>query len=181
MLFQKTIVRYLFAVAAVAITFALRIWLIPLTGNGAPFVLFFVTILATSLFAGVEPGICAVLLTLPLATYTFVVRTGYPPLQAAFHSLLFAIDGIAAVYLTVLMNKGRQALQEANRQLRSANEEITRSVARTGELIELAPDAFFLADLNARFTDVNQTACRMLGYDRGELIGKTIFDIIPVG
>src|SRR5262249_16060889 len=42
-----------------------------------------------------------------------------------------------------------------------------------------AADAFFLADLDGRFTDVNQTACRMLGYDRGELISKTIFEIIP--
>jgi hypothetical protein len=37
MLFQKTIVRYLFGIAAVVITFGLRIWLIPLTGTGAPF------------------------------------------------------------------------------------------------------------------------------------------------
>jgi hypothetical protein len=37
MLFQKTIVRYLFGIAAVMITFGLRIWLIPLTGTGAPF------------------------------------------------------------------------------------------------------------------------------------------------
>jgi PAS domain S-box-containing protein len=71
------------------------------------------------------------------------------------------------------------AVQEANRHLRSANEEITRSVARTREIIELAPDAFFQADLNARYTDVNQAACRMLGYERDELVGKTIFDIIP--
>ena len=52
-------------------------------------------------------------------------------------------------------------------------------MARTREVIELAPDAFFQADLDARFTDVNQAACRLLGYERDELIGKTIFDIIP--
>ena len=40
MLFQKTTVRYLFCIAVVTGTFALRIWLIPLTGTGAPFVLF---------------------------------------------------------------------------------------------------------------------------------------------
>ena len=28
-------------------------------------------------------------------------------------------------------------------------------------------------------TDVNLGACRMLGYERDELIGKTILDIIP--
>src|SRR4030095_16366441 len=179
MLFQNPIVRYLFAIIAIAITFAPRIWLIPVTGTGTPFVLFFTALLATSLIAVVGPGICAVLLSLPLASYTFVVRGGYPLFEATFESLLFTMDGLVVVYLTFLMKKGRKAVQEANRQLHSANDEITRSVARTHELIELAPDAFFLADLNARFTDVNQTACRMLGYDRSELIGKTIFDITP--
>jgi PAS domain S-box-containing protein len=53
-------------------------------------------------------------------------------------------------------------------------------MARTREVIELSPDAFFQADLDARYTDVNQAACRLLGYDRDELVGKTIFDIIPV-
>jgi K+-sensing histidine kinase KdpD len=84
MLFQKPIIRYLFSIATVAITFGLRIWLIPLTGSGAPFVLFFAAVLATSLTAGVGPAICAVLLNLPLAAYTFVVRAGYPLFQARF-------------------------------------------------------------------------------------------------
>ena len=178
-LFQNTIFRYLFAIATVASTFALRIWLIPFTGTGAPFVLFFAAVLVTSLFAGVGPGICALLISMPLAAYTFVTRAGYPIVQAAFQSLLFAVDGIVVIYLTFSMKKGRQAAQDANRQLRGANEEITRSMARTREIIELSPDAFFQADLDARFTDVNQAACRLLGYDRDELVGKTIFDIIP--
>src|SRR5689334_13106953 len=91
-LFQNRIFQYLFAIAAVASVFALRIWLIPFTGTGAPFVLFFAAVLVTSLLAGVGPAICAVLLSLPLATYTFVVRAGYPILQASFQSLLFAVD-----------------------------------------------------------------------------------------
>jgi PAS domain S-box-containing protein len=78
------------------------------------------------------------------------------------------------------MKKERQAAQGANQRLRWANEEIIRSMVRTREVIELAPDAFFQADLDGRFTDVNQAACRLLGYERDELIGKTIFDIIPV-
>jgi PAS domain S-box-containing protein len=179
-LFHNTIVRYLFAIAVVAGTFALRIWLIPFTGTGAPFVLFFAAVLVTSLMVGVGPGICALLISLPLAAYTFVTRAGYPHFQAGFQALLFVIDGIVVIYLTYLMKKGRQAAQDANRRLRCAIEESTRSMTRTREIIALSPDAFFLADLDARFTDVNQAACRLLGYDRDELIGKTIFDIIPV-
>src|SRR5262245_58861144 len=53
MLFQNTIVRYLFGIIAIAVTIALRMWLIPVNGTGAPFVLFFTAVLATSLIAGV--------------------------------------------------------------------------------------------------------------------------------
>jgi PAS domain S-box-containing protein len=52
-------------------------------------------------------------------------------------------------------------------------------MARQRDLIELAPDAFFLADLDGRFMDVNQAACRMLGYQRKELLARTVADIIP--
>ena len=179
-LFQKTIFRYLFSVVAVASAFALRMWLVRLTGMGAPFVMFFAAVLVTSLLAGVGPGICALLISMPLASYTFVMRAGYPRFQTFFQALLFATDGSVVIYLTYLMKKGRQALQEANQQLRQANEEITKSMARTREVIELSPDAFFQADLEARFTDVNQAACRLLGYDRDELLGKTVFDVIPL-
>ena len=95
MQFQTTILRYLFAIVAVAGTLALRIWLIPLTGTGAPFVLFFGAVLATSLFAGVGPAICAVLLSLPLAAHMFVVRAGYPVFQAVFQSLLLGSMGLS--------------------------------------------------------------------------------------
>ena len=45
--------------------------------------------------------------------------------------------------------------------------------------IEQAPDAVFVADLQGRYTEVNSAACRMLGYAREQLIGKTIMELIP--
>jgi PAS domain S-box-containing protein len=178
-LFHNTFVRYLFAIATVSSTFALGVWLIPFTGTGAPFVLFFAAILLTSLAAGIGPGICAIVLSAPLAAYTFVTRAGDPPFQAAVQGLLFAVDATVVVYLAFRMRKEHQAAQNANQRLRKANEEIIKSMMRTREVIELAPDAFFQADLDGRLTDVNHAACRLLGYERDELIGKTIFDIIP--
>ena len=47
------------------------------------------------------------------------------------------------------------------------------------ELFDQASDSIFIADLDGRYTEVNATACKMLGYAREELIGKTIVDIIP--
>ena len=183
-LFHNTFVRYLFAIALVASTFALRLWLTPLTGTGASFALFFAAVLVA---AGIGPGISAIVLSVPLEAYMFATRAGYPSFQVAGQGLLFAVDGLIAVYLTFLMKKERQAAQDAsqqaqdaNRQLREANEQITSSMTKTREVIELSPDAFFQANLDGRFTDVNQAACRLLGYDRDELLGNTIFEMIPV-
>jgi two-component system sensor kinase FixL len=117
-LFHNTFVRYLFAIATVTSTFALGVWLIPFTGTGAPFVLFFAAILLTSLAAGIGPGICAIVLSAPLAAYTFVTRAGDPPFQAAVQGLLFAVDGIVVVYLAFRMRKEHQAAQDANQRLR---------------------------------------------------------------
>jgi PAS domain S-box-containing protein len=51
-----------------------------------------------------------------------------------------------------------------------------------GELphvVEHALDGVFIADLEGRYIDVNAAGCRMLGYSREELIGKTIGELIP--
>ncbi len=178
-LFARTVFRYVFSVATVLVALALRILLSPWTGNGAPFVLFFAATLVTSLVAGTGPALCTLLLSLPLAAYVFVVRAGFPVGRAAFQALLYAIDGLVIVYITSLINRGQRVLENTNRQLRVANEERAQALERTRDTIELAPDAYFLADLDAQFIDVNQAACRLLGYTRDELVGKTIFDIIP--
>src|SRR5215467_6875715 len=106
---QNTILKYLFAISAVLLTFALRMWLIPITGIGAPFVLFFAAVLVTCLIAGAGPGVCAVLLSVPFAVHSFIVRAGISASQAAVQTLLFATEGMMIVYLTLVMQKRRKA------------------------------------------------------------------------
>jgi len=50
-----------------------------------------------------------------------------------------------------------------------------------GEAIEHAPVAVFVADEQGRFVAVNQAACVLLGYDRGELLQLSVADIAPDG
>jgi PAS domain S-box-containing protein len=45
-------------------------------------------------------------------------------------------------------------------------------------LVDLAPDGIFIADGEGRYTYVNQAGCRLLGYEREEIIGKAIVDLI---
>src|SRR5215831_484378 len=53
-------------------------------------------------------------------------------------------------------------------------------VAQLRQLIEQASDGIFVADLEGRYTFVNEAGCRLLGFSREEIIGKTIFDFIPL-
>jgi PAS domain S-box-containing protein len=157
-LFRSRLARYAFGLAMVVAAFALRVLLSPLTGTGAPFVLFFGATLVTSLLAGVGPAILTLALSLPLAVTAFVIPAGYSVSQAGFQSLLYGLDGSLVIYLTILAARRRRHMRET---------------------IDLSPDAYFLSDLGGRFNDVNEAACRLLGYERAELVAKTILDIIP--
>ena len=84
---RHAVARYLIALGAVAAAFALRVLLTPLTGTGAPFVLFFAAVMVTSLYVGSGPGLVALVTSLPIAAYMFVVRAGYPVDQAVFQAL----------------------------------------------------------------------------------------------
>jgi PAS domain S-box-containing protein len=56
--------------------------------------------------------------------------------------------------------------------------ELARSARQCRDLIGLAPDGYFLADLDHHIVEVNQTACRMLGYERKDLIGKQFCELL---
>jgi PAS domain S-box-containing protein len=62
--------------------------------------------------------------------------------------------------------------------LNRTHEALESSRARTRSLLEQAPDGVFVADLDGRYTDVNVAGCRMLGYERDEIVGKTILDLV---
>jgi PAS domain S-box-containing protein len=176
---RQAATRYLLAVLAVVLALGLRILLEPWTGGGAPYALTFAAVLAVSLFVGVGPGFLTLALSLPLAAYLSVTRTGTPVFQAVSQGALATADGLIILYLASLEKARRRSLDDANRELRRLSDEAARSEARARQVIELSPDAFFLSDLEARFTDVNHAACELLGYAREELLGKTIFDVIP--
>jgi PAS domain S-box-containing protein len=68
--------------------------------------------------------------------------------------------------------------QEATEAARKAREEAEVLAARVRNLVEQGSDGIFVADLDGRYTEVNSAGCRMLGYAREEIIGKTILDLI---
>jgi PAS domain S-box-containing protein len=84
-----------------------------------------------------------------------------------------------------LLGDGRwQALVRDISERRTAEAErqaLSWQVDRLAHLVERAPEAVFVADAQGRYTYVNAAACRLLGYPRDELIGKSITDLIRPG
>ena len=178
-LFENTTFRYSFGLATVMSAFALRMWLVPWTGTGAPFVLFFAAVVVTSLFAGTGPAILAVLLSMPLAAYTFVVDAGYTTAQAAFQSLLFAVDGLVVIYLTCLTNKGVRSLHRAHSQMRESEEKYRALFDSIDEGFCVIEVLFDDADhaVDYRFLEVNPVFEKQTGI--ANPVGRRMREIAP--
>ena len=59
-----------------------------------------------------------------------------------------------------------------------AEELLRKSEEKFRRIVETAGEGFVLMDEDFKIVDVNKAYCRMIGYDREELIGKTILDLV---
>ena len=62
---------------------------------------------------------------------------------------------------------------------RAAEEAVVRSERRYRTLFETVTDGIFLLARDGRLIEVNDAACRMLGYTRDELLGMRMDDVVP--
>jgi len=173
------VARYGFAALTVALALGLRMVLVRVTGGGAGFVLVLAATMFTALVAGTGPAIFSVAISLPLAFAIMVTTRGYSGPTQAIPLLLYAADGGVIVWVTSLMQRGRRDLALTNAELIRIDEERALALLRTKETIELAPDAYFLADTGACLIDVNRAASVLLGYSREELLKMHVVDVVP--
>lgn len=123
--------------------------------------LFFPAVFASSWIGGLAAGLRATALSALMVWWLFI-----PPVhqfdkqghQALLPLLVFCLMGVAFSLSHARLRRGEQRLRS---------------------LFDQAGDGIFVADLAGRYVDVNRAGCQMLGYARGELIGKTIADLIP--
>jgi sigma-B regulation protein RsbU (phosphoserine phosphatase) len=58
-----------------------------------------------------------------------------------------------------------------------AEEKLRKSEEKFRRIVETAAEGFLLMDEDLKIVDLNDAYCRMLGYSREELLGKTMFDL----
>lgn len=70
-------------------------------------------------------------------------------------------------------------LMRVNEQLRAINRELEELKDRYRDLYQSAPAMYFSLDRHGRFLECNDTLLRTLGYDRKDLIGRSIERLLP--
>src|SRR6185295_19473732 len=108
-----------------------------------------------------------------VAVVGFVIARLVPVLGLEDLPLLFAGLTVVTVVTSIVL------LTVTAVPLNRTYEGLERSRAQTRALVEQAPDGIFVADGEGRSPDVTSAGCSMLGYRREEIVGKTIFDLIP--
>lgn len=138
----------------------------------------FVAALASAHTGGVVARrvLLALLMFVPVAVLVMVGRHVGLYGDAGFAAMLVflaLVGGAALVHVTALR------LNDSDIRQKGAEALIRQSEQRFSQLIGHAPDGIFIADLEGRYTAVNDAGCRLLGLPHDQIVGKRIVDFIP--
>ncbi|HMC56035.1 MAG TPA: PAS domain S-box protein, partial [Gemmatimonadaceae bacterium] len=86
---------------------------------------------------------------------------------------------VVATVTVGTMAVGLAILDITARVVNRTHDELVTNRERIRDIVAHALDGIFLADLEGRYTEVNEAGARMLGLPPGEIIGKSIRDFIP--
>ena len=75
------------------------------------------------------------------------------------------------------INIRTEELQKQNAELVSERLRAEKSEMQARDILQTAMDGFWMVDIEGRFIQVNEIACKMLGYTRTEMLGMKISDI----
>ena len=86
---------------------------------------------------------------------------------------------IILIVLYYLLMSKHAALRMANDRLRKEHREYSRLLSRYKTLIDATSEGFWIVDAeHLRILEVNDAICRLLGYTKQALIGKSPFDLV---
>jgi len=116
--------------------------------------------------------------TVPVADTTWAITVGWkkppPGPPPTLVGLVWGLGGIITLVLAFILYR----LAERSERLA---QEAAASAERYRLLFNGANDAILVHDLDGNMVDVNEAACRQLGYSREELLAMNLTDILPPG
>jgi PAS domain S-box-containing protein len=164
--------RYGGAVIGVVLATSLRLLLDPVVKTNLPFTTYFVAVIVTAIYCGLGPALVSITLSAICAAYFFVD----PRYSFALSSSPDALRLVSFCVLTAGLSVLIHAIQSARRRAEEAERAIKRSEQDLSEFFETAAVGFEWIGPDRRILRVNPAQLALLGYSRGEYIGRDAAD-----
>ncbi len=162
-------------VVAVALLFGFAALLLP---DSSIQVLGVPLVVAGACLGGLRGGLLTALWAILVTTVSFFVLHDLPADHFAVSVAAYAAVGVGLGWAVERVVTQRRQLQDAVAELQATQRQLWASQKRYRLLFEASNDAVYLHGLDAdgepsHFAAVNDSACRLLGYSRDELLGLT--------
>jgi PAS domain S-box-containing protein len=146
-----------------------------------PTSLFLLAVMFSAWYGGLGPGLLSLFVSLLISDYFFVAPyfAFWPPGRGNFVRLVTLVSvGSFISVLSELTHYTRRRAEDSFQSAQRADETRRLIEERYHTLFDQAPDGILIADRQSFYLDANASMCRMLGYDRDELIGLHASDIV---
>jgi PAS domain S-box-containing protein len=173
---QNILKRYGLAVGSVAVAFAVNLFLFRHQVEGIEFPIFLIAIAVTVWYAGVKPGILALILSALAFDYYFT-----QPYKSLY--IRRADLGYYAVFivLALLITWFGATRRRAERDLLRSRDELEKEVAartRQATLLDLAHEPIFVRDMDGYITYWNRGAQELYGWTAEAAVGRQTQDLL---
>src|SRR5688572_3150913 len=165
--------RYGIAVGAAAVAVLLRLGLEPVWGLGLPYITLFPAIMLSAWLGGLGPGVVTTLLCAFAADYFWLEPVRSWAIRPA--DLLGLVVFVAVGALISALN---EAWRRATAALIDSGQRLAESQARNAGILDAALDCIITMDHEGRVVDFNASAERTFGYQRSEILGRLMADLI---
>jgi len=140
-----------------------------------PYITFFASSILAAWLGGLGPGLLCVALSAAAADWFWLPPTGSFAIAETGDMIGLGVYVFLSSTIVVLMSAERNA----SRRARLASLELDREVRDSQTLLESLGDAFYALDRDFRFTYLNRRAVEHFHRKREELIGKSIWEVLP--
>ena len=200
---RKTVIRYAFAAATVALAAWLKSSLERNIGPMPMFVTFYPAVLLVATVAGGGPGISATILSALATDYWFIAPTGFFAIGSSNDAVALGIFASTGIFLSILAERLRRAreaevisvaqekqigqlkaAEEASREMNltlekrvaERTEELRATALYARSLLEASLDPLVTISPDGKVTDVNAATEWVTGVPRAQLVGTHFSD-----
>ena len=172
----SNVARYAVPLLAVALASLLRGALVPVLGEGVPFILYFPTVVVCAWFGGLWPGLLSAVLGGFVAWYVFIpphYSIGFHDPTAPAQLIVFLVASTLISLLADRLHRSMRRAREGEVREREQRERIRVTLTSVG-------DAVIATDDQGRVTLMNGVAQSLTGWSDADAIGRPLADVFTI-